>query len=48
MRFYIVSTSHGLVATTNDEQGASDLALMVAVNTGHTVHLHDRRYEIGV
>jgi hypothetical protein len=45
MRFYIISERHGLVATTDDEEDATYLGVMAAVNTGRTVYVHDRQTE---
>ncbi len=45
-RFWIVSERLGLIFTTDDEERANDVAIMAAVNTARTVHLHDRMTEL--
>lgn len=46
IRFYIISESHGLVATAHDPEQAERIALIAAVKTGRTVQLHDRMTEV--
>ena len=45
-RFYIVSETHGLVAVRDTPEAAEQTAIVAAVNTGRTVHLHDRLTEL--
>lgn len=44
-RFYIISESRGLVAVADTQDQAERIALIAAVNTARTVHLHDRLTE---
>lgn len=41
-RFYIVSEKYGLVAVADEQERGERLALIAAVNSARTVHLHDR------
>ncbi len=45
-RYYVISEHRGLVSTTDDAERAEELAIVSAVNTGRTVHLHDRMTEL--
>ncbi len=45
-RFYIVHVEHGLLRTSDDQTHAEQLALVASVNSGRTVHLHDRLTEL--
>lgn len=46
-RFYIISATLGLIGTAETQEDADHRALVAAVNTGRTVHLHDRLTEGG-
>lgn len=45
-RFYIISVTRGLVGTADTQAEAEDKGLIAAVNTGRTVHIHDRLTEL--
>lgn len=46
-RFYVISETRGLLWSGDDEDRADELGLIAAVNSGHTVHVHDRATEKG-
>ena len=43
--YYVISESKGLLATTDDQRKADEMALCAAVNTARTVYVHDRMTE---
>lgn len=44
-RYWVVSATHGLVWSGDDEAEANEVAFVAAVNSARTVYLHDRETE---
>lgn len=45
-RFYVISETRGLVGTADTQEAAEYKAIVTAVNTARTVHVHDRLTEL--